>query len=265
MICAACAFLSRLAGAELLPAEIHPPAEPPVRPLIGEVYASDQDRDKVDDRLTGRVSQAEALAKSATTLEQKARAQANLNAGADIELIFKKQITQAQLDAFRALGGSITHIYKAVSYGWNGKMPLGQVLNVQRQMGPELVLISEAKPARLHLDLATRTGRVRPIWAGGLVGNPSGYQGSSNITIAIVDSGVDASHNDLTGRSVYWHDFTTDNSSTPVDVVEHGSHVAGIALGTVLALALNLLMSIGKTEPNGASGKKETNGSSQKK
>ncbi|KPJ98482.1 MAG: hypothetical protein AMK71_11320, partial [Nitrospira bacterium SG8_35_4] len=38
------------------------------------------------------------------------------------------------------------------------------------------------------------------------------------------------------GRNVYWQDYTTDNQSTPRDIIQHGSHVAGIALGTGASL-----------------------------
>jgi subtilisin family serine protease len=48
------------------------------------------------------------------------------------------------------------------------------------------------------------------------------------VTIAIVDSGVDPSHEDLRANIVAGHDFV-DNDSDPSDEVGHGTHVAGIA------------------------------------
>lgn len=50
----------------------------------------------------------------------------------------------------------------------------------------------------------------------------------SGVTIAIVDSGVDRSHEDLRANVVDGHDFV-DNDSDPSDEVGHGTHVAGIA------------------------------------
>jgi subtilisin family serine protease len=47
-----------------------------------------------------------------------------------------------------------------------------------------------------------------------------------------VDTGIDASHTDFAGRQVYWHDFSSDSAGSPIDIVQHGSHVAGIAFGT---------------------------------
>ncbi len=60
---------------------------------------------------------------------------------------------------------------------------------------------------------------------------PQGWDlstGSSAITIAIVDSGVDMGHPDLAGKLVPGYDFV-DNDSVPQDDHGHGTHVAGIA------------------------------------
>ena len=60
---------------------------------------------------------------------------------------------------------------------------------------------------------------------------PQGWDlstGSSAVTIAIVDSGVDLSHPDLAGKLVAGYDFV-DNDTVPQDQYGHGTHVAGIA------------------------------------
>jgi hypothetical protein len=200
--------------------------------LIGETYANDTNADRIDDQLLERARQALAAQKSARTPGQIAQAEAQASEMNDVELIFRDQISQRQIDSFLGQGGQITYIYKAVSYGWNGRLPLAQVPATSGLMGENLLLIQEAKQAKLHLDTATRTGRVRPIWAPLFAGNPSGFDGAGNITIAICDTGVDESHTDLNGRRVYWHDFSTDGALNPIDLVQHGTHVMGIATGT---------------------------------
>ena len=192
------------------------PPRPAVAPLIGERYANDADGDRLDDRLFARAQQAPA------------------NAGelVHIELIFKEPVTQRHIDTFIALGGEITYIYKAVSYGWNARIPLNKISAVPAAMGASLVLLDEVRPIKGDLDEATREGRVRSVWASGFAGNTSGFSGNTNTTIAFVDSGLDETHMDLAGRGVYWADFTDESLPTPADLNGHGSHVAGIALGS---------------------------------
>lgn len=58
-------------------------------------------------------------------------------------------------------------------------------------------------------------------------------QGSADITVAVVDSGVDLSHPDLVGRlRDDGFDFV-DNDSDPSDENGHGTHVAGIIAATL--------------------------------
>jgi len=130
------------------------------------------------------------------------------------------------------LGGEISYIYKAVSYGWQGRIPLELVDSLPGLMGDTLVLMKGPKPMAFDMDVATQTGRVRPVWKPGFAGNPLGFDGDPNITIGIIDSGVDASHPDLAGRRAYWVDHSNEGCPNPVDYDGHGSHVAGIALGT---------------------------------
>ena len=60
---------------------------------------------------------------------------------------------------------------------------------------------------------------------------PQGWdlsRGSSSVTIAIVDTGVDLNHLDLVGKLVAGYDFVN-NDANPQDDNGHGTHVAGIA------------------------------------
>lgn len=204
-------------------------ASPP--PLIGQSYANDTDGDGIEDQLLARcaVVAGQVVGNSGA---QRVFALHQLSTSVEVELIFKEQITQAQIEAFQNLGGEITHRYKAISYGWNGRLPLGRLPELPGAVGGTLVLVEEAKIAQAHLDLATRTARVRPVWSPGFAGNGSGFDGDTNITIAIIDSGMDASHSDLAGRGVFWKDYTTDASTTPEDFSQHATHIGSIALGT---------------------------------
>ncbi|RJR18000.1 MAG: hypothetical protein C4581_06980 [Nitrospiraceae bacterium] len=212
-----------------------PPPRPDIIPKISHSYPNDSDGDRMDDGLFERSERALISELSAVTPDEKGRAWAELTKLVEVELVFADQVTQDQIDDFLSLGGEITHIYKAVSYGWNGRIPLDRLKQIAAKMGRDLVLIDEPKTAKLHMRIATQTGRVRPVWASGFAGS-TGYDGDTSISIAFIDTGVDDSHADLAGRNVYWHDYSSDNETMPRDIIQHGSHVAGIALGTGASL-----------------------------
>ena len=55
--------------------------------------------------------------------------------------------------------------------------------------------------------------------------------GSSSVVIAIIDSGLDATHPEFAGRITAGYDFV-ENDTIPQDEFGHGTHVAGIAAAT---------------------------------
>jgi len=216
-----------------------PPPRPVVAPLISERYANDTDGDHIDDQLLQRAQAALATEKAAATPAEKLRANANASELVNVELIFKEPVTQEQIDKFAALGGEIIYLYKAVSYGWNARIPLNKVSAVPTAMGASLLLVDSSKGGDAQLDEATQAARIRVVWAPGFAGNQSGFSGNTNTTIAIVDTGVDESHTDLNGRRVFWHDYTIAQYASAIDPYGHGSHVAGIAFGTGAAAGIS--------------------------
>ncbi|HEX9046808.1 MAG TPA: S8 family serine peptidase, partial [Verrucomicrobiae bacterium] len=193
-----------------------PPKEPRVKPHIARAYPEDPSGRRITDVLAARIRTASAAESTAMN---------------EVELVFTQQVTQAQIDRFIAMGGEITYLYQSVSYGWNGRIPLGQVSGLPQAMGPSLVLVKEPVAVKLNLYNATQTARVRVVWTN-FAGYSLGYDGSTNITIGIIDSGVDSTHTDLAGRMQYWKDWTGSNYTSGADYVGHGTHVAGIATGT---------------------------------
>jgi subtilisin family serine protease len=82
-------------------------------------------------------------------------------------------------------------------------------------------------------------------------------QGAPGITIAILDSGVDATHPDLAAKLVPGYNFYDNNTNT-ADVYGHGTMVAGVAaalsnngIGVASVAWQNLLMPIRVTDTQG--------------
>jgi subtilisin family serine protease len=196
-----------------------PPPVPEVLPVISGSYPADLDGNRIDD-----------------ALEAGTGAQSEISIAAQemvgVELIFNEPITQRQIDAFLRLGGQITYVYQTLSYGWNGQLPAEKVKLLPSALGATLVQVEAVQQFRPYMDAATQTGRVRPIWKAGFAGSPTGFSGDPGTTIAYVGGGIDGTHKDLKGRNVYWHDFSDDSESAPVDFDGHDTLVAGVASGT---------------------------------
>jgi len=219
----ACVLLAPgLAGAGTL----RPPAPPQVAPVISESYPADQNGNRINDDLEIEIVHPKDIS-IATAEGQTADGRVT-----PVQLVFNAPVTQQQIDDFLALGGEIAHLFQAISYGWNGRIPREHVAFLPAVMGPSLVQVEPIRRLVAYMDLSSRTGRVRPIWQPGFAGNAGGFQGDPNTTIAFIDTGVDGTHTDLAGRCVYWRDFTSGEEPSPVDYHGHGTLVAGVALGT---------------------------------
>jgi len=210
------------------------------QPIVHPISEIDRDGNRVDDSIDEQVRTARAvLQDAASTEQQQADALASLEEEIPVEFNFVRQITPEELDQFTRMGGRITWVYQAVGYGWNGVLPRGKIHQAANSMGSGFNGVIGEVPIEMHLHTATRTGRIRQQWA-------AGYTGSSSTTIAILDTGISSNgaaagevHRDFRGRQQYWKDFTSDRLPFPRDPGEHGSHVAGIALGSGEAGGVN--------------------------
>jgi serine protease AprX len=88
--------------------------------------------------------------------------------------------------------------------------------------------------------IANKTTAAEKVWAGtkdllGLTSTP-GYNGTG-IGVAVVDSGINASHSVMVGRVVARANFVSFEPGVTGDPFGHGTHVAGIIGGTAAAAA----------------------------
>jgi len=197
-----------------------------VEPIIHHVYFMDRDFDNVQDQL-------ESLALQIL--------QVNESAVLPVVITLRSSVSSQDLEYFRRLGGEVKYVYDYVTYGFAGLIPASNLSLFASLEREKLSMIEYDMPLRYHLDVSTPLVRARPtVW------NTYGYLGSPNQSIAILDTGIDDSHLDLgpyqnlnfSSKIVGWYDATSDNSLTPEDYGEHGTHVAGIAAGTGTANSL---------------------------
>ncbi len=189
--------------------------QPELRPELPNLSARDRNGDRIDDEFTHSVS-----------------------ARVEVQVILLQPVTSAELAAFERQGGQVSHVFRAVSYGWSGSLPRANLNALRVELGSALHFIAAPRVVLPLLDEATRTGRVRPVWAATFSSAPAGFMGNANITIGVIDTGVDGTHTDLADNSAGFQDFSTDMVQTVRDVQAHGTHVTSIAVGTGAAFGV---------------------------
>ncbi|MGC9332810.1 MAG: S8 family serine peptidase, partial [Anaerolineae bacterium] len=128
------------------------------------------------------------------------------------------------------------HNAKRIRFLYNSDVELWQVPEGQEQ---SIVEALNANPAveyaelnyRIHIFGVPNDRRYSEQWAHPIVGSPAAWDlstGSSAVTIAIIDSGIDGGHPDLQARIIPGFDFV-DYDTNPHDLNGHGTHCAGIA------------------------------------
>jgi hypothetical protein len=223
-LCVACGGEVDKPGGSPTPTESEPVAVAPPTPLQTPELPDTTQRDvagnRLDDALDERLRQAQGDA-------------ALLAEPVEVNVILTVPLEQAELEDFVADGGQVRHAFRQLSYGFVGTIALGKLPGLAKHWGNKLHLVAAPTVVVPFLDEATRTGRVRGIWANGFAGG-AGYSGNANITVAVLDTGV-ALCGDLPPASMRgFQDYTADNELDPIDVDGHGTHVAGIAVGSGL-------------------------------
>jgi subtilase family serine protease len=140
------------------------------------------------------------------------------------------------LSLYKELGGKVKSTYKSAINGFAGRMnynALNEFCSLLKHNNI-IFLVEEDKIYESQLYYAGRNMNLRPyVW------NALSYDGDNYSSIAIIDTGIDDSHNFFTpgysaGDPAYkiigWRD-EINNFTTPYDDNGHGSHCSGIASG----------------------------------
>ncbi len=110
-------------------------------------------------------------------------------------------------------------------------VPEGQELTVIRALSANPQVRYAEPNYVVHASATPNDPGYTSQWAYTKIQAPAAWDivtGSTSVTIAIIDTGIDESHPDLAAKIVPGYDYI-DNDSNPHDLNGHGTHVAGIA------------------------------------
>lgn len=137
---------------------------------------------------------------------------------------------KADQDMVVELGGRVDRVFHLAIQGMSGGLPADKLQALAEAWGSKLYLLDTNPELELAMDTTMAQSRARPlVWRAQTDGY--GITGNPNITIGILDTGVDFSHPDLAGKMVVWREFHEEGQYTPSDYNSHGTFVAGIACG----------------------------------
>jgi hypothetical protein len=152
----------------------------------------------------------------------------------NVIVMLKTEPTAYDSNAFISSGGHLTStLWKHAIYGFGGQIPY-DAIPVFAKLCPDVLLVEEE--AICHSSLAYA---AQQVGARTYVWSTLGLQGDPNLSVAIIDTGVDASHPDFSPgydnqsfskKIVGWND-QIGTSTSPYDDNGHGSHVSGLAAG----------------------------------
>ena len=160
--------------------------------------------------------------------------QAPLPVGAYLNVVLFDGLGRQTRQALDALGARLVA---------EGPSPFGEVLTIQASPGtlsavaklPGVQLVERAHKRELANDLS----RVRVNVSTNTTDTGNYFElTGSNVMVAIVDSGVDMTHPDLTGR------VFTNTPAAGTDTAGHGTHVAGTVAGSGAASVSTALTNV---------------------
>ena len=207
---------------------------------------SDQNGNGIDDQLEERIQEAVGIESSRKT-EKKIlinnifRMQNRNNEKLSLDnipviVLFPEGDAGSSIMNFKTFGGSIKSTYDTTINGFAGRINQDGLYEFCESLEKDKIsfFVQEDRIYQAQLYYAGRNMNLRPyVW------NTLSYDGDEYSSIAVVDTGVDDSHNffspgysagDFSYKIVGWRD-EINALSNPYDDNGHGSHCSGIAAG----------------------------------
>ena len=169
--------------------------------------------------------------------QSSSEAAATPNSSADFEDVivrFKDKPGQAELHAFKGLGGDVSNVFTIIP-AISGRLPAKAIEALKNNPQVEVVepdYLVQALEYSAENELGNSWGAEHINADAALT---TGYSGEG-VKVAVLDSGVNFNHADLSDNFVFsanelGYDFVSDDFF-PEDVYGHGTHVAGILAAT---------------------------------
>lgn len=99
---------------------------------------------------------------------------------------------------------------------------------VDLRRDPEIVCLAPAMPTRLIQPMSTTPSTAAQPWGVGAIGADVSRYTGSDVTVAVLDTGIARSHPAFAGVDLIEKDFTCDGAD---DLNGHGTHCAGVIFG----------------------------------
>jgi len=152
----------------------------------------------------------------------------------NVAVMLKSEPTVYDADAFVSSGGYLTTSpWTHAIYGFGGRISYNGI-GVFANQCPDVLLVEKEAICQSSLAYAaTQVGARTYVWS------TLGLQGDQNSSVAIIDTGIDASHPDFSPgfgdqnfskKIIGWND-QVGTTTSPYDDNGHGSHCSGLSAG----------------------------------
>ena len=213
--------------------------------VVIPLRTEDADGDKINDGLERAITQQNfallpnAVIKPHSALALAKGLAASSSTVVDLFVCFDHAPTDADTAALKARGFTVKNVYTHVIFAVHVVGPIPSGVQTLRDLVGNVSGITAIEPNRVYKSLAltnTRQIGARQSWTSYEPHNVTlPLQGDPERSIAIMDTGIDTTHPDLSGtdgHKIVVNQDEVSGDATPVDLDGHGSFVAGIAAGT---------------------------------
>jgi subtilisin family serine protease len=192
------------------------------RPIMNISADVDKNHNRIEDSLDSEIS-----------VKQQMSSVAN-DDYVNVTVLLKSEPSVEDTAVFISSGGILTTgLWTDAVYGFGGRIPYNGIEALAAQCSDVLLIEKDAVCNATVAYAAQQVGARPYVWS------TLGLQGDPNSSLAVLDTGIDASHvnlapgfgsRDFSKKIVGWNDQVT-SATAPFDDNGHGSHCSGLAAG----------------------------------